>query len=63
MGYLQSSINATPITDGDAYLHTGDLGSVDKYGFVTIRDRIKEMIKVIHQNATVAVVCCMNIFH
>lgn len=47
MGYLQSDNTTAAITDAEGYLHTGDLGSIDGQGFITIHDRIKEMIKVI----------------
>jgi acyl-coenzyme A synthetase/AMP-(fatty) acid ligase len=46
MGYLQSDDTPATIVDEEEYLHTGDLGSIDEQGFVTIHDRIKEMIKV-----------------
>ena len=46
MGYLNNE-NATKETfDEDGYLHTGDSGSIDENGVITILDRIKEMIKV-----------------
>lgn len=46
MGYLQADGSAARITDAEGYLHTGDLGSVSAAGFVTIHDRLKELIKV-----------------
>lgn len=46
MGYLQADGNAARITDAEGYLHTGDLGSLSATGFVTIHDRLKELIKV-----------------
>lgn len=46
MGYLNNE-NATRETfDADGWLHTGDVGFVDHEYFITITDRIKEMIKV-----------------
>ncbi|KAI5237595.1 acetyl-CoA synthetase-like protein [Aureobasidium subglaciale] len=46
MGYL-NNIKATADTyDKEGYLHTGDQGSIDAQGLLTITDRIKEMIKV-----------------
>lgn len=46
MGYLDND-SATKETYGeDGFLHTGDLGSIDEKGLVTIHDRIKELIKV-----------------
>ncbi|KAF2008866.1 CoA ligase-like protein, partial [Aaosphaeria arxii CBS 175.79] len=46
IGYLQSGKGIVAIADDDGYLHTGDLGSIDEHGFITIHDRIKELIKV-----------------
>lgn len=46
MGYLQDDGSVGAIVDHDGYLHTGDLGSINNQGFITIHDRIKEMIKV-----------------
>lgn len=46
MGYLNNSAETAESFDSDGYLHTGDLGSIDREGFITIHDRLKEMIKV-----------------
>lgn len=46
MGYLNNPEASKETFDADGYLHTGDLGSISEDGFVTIHDRIKEMIKV-----------------
>lgn len=46
MGYLDNEDETRRVYDADGFLHTGDLGTVHPDGFVTIHDRIKEMIKV-----------------
>ncbi|KAJ0269073.1 hypothetical protein COL940_012792 [Colletotrichum noveboracense] len=46
MGYLNNKKATSETYDEDGYLHTGDLGIMRPDGFVTIHDRIKEMIKV-----------------
>jgi acyl-CoA synthetase (AMP-forming)/AMP-acid ligase II len=45
IGYLPADANAEAIVDGGWY-RTGDIGSIDGDGWVTISDRVKEMIKV-----------------
>ncbi|KAJ5929887.1 hypothetical protein N7454_006837 [Penicillium verhagenii] len=46
MGYLNNEKATLETFDSEAWLHTGDVGYIDHEGFITITDRIKEMIKV-----------------
>ncbi|ENH74872.1 4-coumarate--CoA ligase-like 5 [Fusarium oxysporum f. sp. cubense race 1] len=46
MGYLDRPEETTASYLEDGFFKTGDLGSIDNEGFITIHDRIKEMIKV-----------------
>ncbi|KAH7383524.1 hypothetical protein BKA64DRAFT_160726 [Cadophora sp. MPI-SDFR-AT-0126] len=46
MGYKDNPEATKETYDDDGFLHTGDLGSIDERGLVTIHDRIKELIKV-----------------
>lgn len=46
MGYLHNEAATRETFDRDGFLHTGDQGVIDADGFITITDRIKEMIKV-----------------
>ncbi|KAK8056225.1 hypothetical protein PG993_001452 [Apiospora rasikravindrae] len=46
MGYLNNDKATRETFDADGFLHTGDQGMIDNEGFITITDRIKEMIKV-----------------
>lgn len=46
MGYLNNPSATASTYDSDGYLHTGDLGSISSTGFITIHDRLKELIKV-----------------
>lgn len=46
MGYLNNEKATKETFDADGFLHTGDQGSIDEAGILTITDRIKEMIKV-----------------
>ena len=46
MGYLNNEKATRENFEADGFLHTGDVGYIDNEGFITITDRIKEMIKV-----------------
>lgn len=46
MGYLNNDKATRETFDKDGFLHTGDIGAVDDENFITITDRLKEMIKV-----------------
>ncbi|KAI1818631.1 acetyl-CoA synthetase-like protein [Poronia punctata] len=46
MGYLNNERATSETFDADGFLHTGDQGVIDDEGFITITDRIKELIKV-----------------
>jgi len=43
-GYLQPDGVVAPIVDGDGWLATGDVGTLDADGYLTITDRKKELI-------------------
>jgi long-chain acyl-CoA synthetase len=44
LGYLQPDGSVEPVTDADGWLATGDVGTLDGDGFLTITDRKKELI-------------------
>ncbi len=44
-GYLNKPDITTDVIDSDGWLHTGDLASIDKQGFITIHSRKKELFK------------------
>ncbi|KAH8168586.1 AMP-binding enzyme domain-containing protein [Sarocladium implicatum] len=46
LGYLNNPSATASTYDSNGYLHTGDLGSISATGFITIHDRLKELIKV-----------------
>ncbi|BCY07131.1 long-chain fatty acid--CoA ligase [Actinoplanes sp. L3-i22] len=43
-GYLQPDGSVAPVTDADGWLATGDVGTLDADGYLTITDRKKELI-------------------
>ncbi len=44
-GYLNRPDATAAMIDGDGWLHTGDVAFADADGYITIVDRIKELIK------------------
>ncbi len=44
-GYLDNPEATNAMVDGDGWLHTGDVATVDEDGFFCIVDRLKELIK------------------
>ena len=46
MGYLDNPKATAETYDSEGFLHTGDIGSIDEEGLLSITDRLKEMIKV-----------------
>ncbi|MHB1539404.1 MAG: class I adenylate-forming enzyme family protein [Solirubrobacteraceae bacterium] len=53
-GYYHDDAATAASVDGDGWLHSGDLGSVDEQGRVTYVGRIKEMLKVGGENVAPA---------
>eukprot|EP00735_Rhodelphis_limneticus_P003574 TRINITY_DN1505_c0_g1::TRINITY_DN1505_c0_g1_i1::g.28184::m.28184 TRINITY_DN1505_c0_g1::TRINITY_DN1505_c0_g1_i1::g.28184 ORF type:complete len:655 (+),score=175.46,sp/Q5ZKR7/ACBG2_CHICK/50.46/0.0,AMP-binding/PF00501.23/1.1e-88,Cas_Cas2CT1978/PF09707.5/0.0057,Cas_Cas2CT1978/PF09707.5/6.4e+03 TRINITY_DN1505_c0_g1_i1:51-1967(+) len=44
MGYMKNVSSTAETIDSNAYLHSGDVGKIDKDGFLFITGRIKELI-------------------
>jgi len=43
LGYLDDPAATAHAIDDDGWLHTGDIGTMDKHGYVRITDRLKDM--------------------
>jgi HIP---CoA ligase len=43
LGYLDDPVATAEAIDSDGWLHTGDVGSLDDAGYLTITDRLKDM--------------------
>jgi acyl-CoA synthetase (AMP-forming)/AMP-acid ligase II len=45
-GYLNNAEATARTVDADGWMHTGDIGVMDAEGYLTVVDRLKELIKV-----------------
>jgi acyl-CoA synthetase (AMP-forming)/AMP-acid ligase II len=43
LGYLDDPASTAAAVDSEGWLHTGDVGTLDERGYVTITDRIKDV--------------------
>jgi acyl-CoA synthetase (AMP-forming)/AMP-acid ligase II len=43
IGYLNDAVATEEAIDADGWLHTGDVGTLDDRGYLTITDRLKDM--------------------
>jgi len=46
LGYYKDPVMTSYLIDPDGFFHTGDIGSFDENGFLTITDRKKEIFKL-----------------
>jgi acyl-CoA synthetase (AMP-forming)/AMP-acid ligase II len=43
LGYLDDPVATEQAIDAEGWLHTGDVGTLDEHGYLTITDRLKDM--------------------
>lgn len=44
MGYKDNEIETKNTIDEEGFVHSGDIGEVDKDGFLTVKGRLKELL-------------------